>query len=339
MADVRVGDAVGHHHKGKGHHAKFPKRTAAEKRQRQSGWNTKKPYISSSMGDMVRLMQRMACTENTLGMTEPPPPEFYDFWTKFATSKSEEHIPTEFVDKRKVSVPRLKMNTSSFDFTGKHTINAEELHEMALAELGKRKGAGGGLAATGSEMWNDVRISMSTESFISSSTKVSEPHDNTSLYHGWTDSDEDDTLEYEVEMDPLHASVASTFQNIFAHHSSHHGGDHSKLGDKVASSKHGNLNNSQGSDEKVKGAGSLLHMILEDQRVAMEQSLKNTKAEHEILDYFMDDLDDSFLVDAVSYGQLPDSAFTPDFDYFNEDPIHRQREKAKQAADVAAQQV
>jgi hypothetical protein len=316
---------------------KFAKRTPHEKRTRMSGKLTEKPYISSSIGDMVRLMQRMACTEDTLGMTEPPPAEFYDYWKKFTITKEEERLPTEFIDKKKVSTARIKMNTSSFDFFGKHMTNAEEQHDVAMDE--KKKDKGHKLAPTLSDLWQKVRISMSTESFISSSTKVSEPHDNVLLEMGWSDSEIEESSESDIEVEPILGSNPSLFQAVFAgvpSPSSHYnlgtaGIESSKKVTDNASSKHGTIASDDDSELSIgtrhkEGGGvkaSILHMQLEEQRVAMEQALKMNKEHHDIVDYFMDDIDDTFLVDAISYGQLPDSAFTSDFDYFNEDPIFR----------------
>jgi len=194
------------------------KRTAHEKRSRMSGKNTNKPYISSSLGDMCRHMIRMACTENTLGMTEPPPPEFYDYWHKFTISQDK--LPSDYVDLKKVSIPRIKMNTSSFDFIGK--LNAINSTQQFRSD-DRNNLAEHNLAPALSDLWKDVRISMSTESFISSSTKISEPHGNVPLEAGWSDQEEDELSDFENEAVGSDSSVFKVAAPEGVHTSSHAG--------------------------------------------------------------------------------------------------------------------
>lgn len=71
-------------------------------------------------------------------------------------------------------------------------------------------------------------------------------------------------------------------------------------------------------------AASMLHTELEKARQVTEMSLRSECGDQsdEVMDHLMDD---SFLLDAMSYGLLPDSAFVPDFDYFNEDPLRLEK--------------
>lgn len=315
------------------------KKTQAEKRARQSGKNTEKPYISSSLGDMCRHMIRMACTENTLNMTEPPPVEFYDYWHKFKLSEAnKDRLPYQLVDTRKVSVPRLKMNTSSFDIMAKKLGSSPSLHIIDAGD--RRPDAYHKLAPTLDELWKNVRISMSSESFISSSTKNSETQDLVPLECGWS-SDDDDDLQALLsdEDDESATTVGPEYGEGRASGIARPSAEAVHPKGAQTSQHSGGEGEGKDGEKKELGAmaGSLLRLGMEDARVAWAHAVHLGKfAGSDVVDYFMQDLDDSFLIDAISYGMLPDSAFIPEFDYFNEDPIYRARELERERLEYEA---
>lgn len=312
------------------------KRTQHEKRVRQSGKQTDKPYISSSLGDMCRHMIRMACTENTLHMTDPPTVEFYDYWHKFAVPPPPP--PNQHVDLRRVSIARLKMHTSSFQLHSRMDASQADLHTADSIE--RKHDPTHQLNPTLSDLWRGVRLSLSSESFISSSTKVSEFHDGVPLESGWTDQELS-------EYDALSESDEETgLQMTSDHHgSSEPGGGHStvtksKMAGTVSSNPSTSRQESLGELHKQDNmvAASLQRLHLEEWQDNLDMAAKQyQKRNSEVVDHFYNDLDDTFLVDAVSFGQLPDLTFTQDFDYFNEDPMYREREKLKQFANNETQ--
>lgn len=323
---------------------KYKKKTFQEKRQRQSGKNTQKPYISSSLGDMCRLMIRMACTENTLDMVDPPPLEFYDYWHKFQAPdpKVRQKLPYECVDTRKVSVPQLKMITSSFEMLAKMAHSSPSLDVVSSDSELRRRDYTHQLAPKLSDLWKGVKASLSGESFISSSTKVSQTQDSVALEGGWSDDDDDDPLLSDSDDDGVSVRGTATDDEGGATHS--HAHPDAPIGTDQSKSRASTVMSIQSLEEKRRkemGAvdASILRMAMEEAKAAYENVTHKKEKKDKIIDHFMEDLNDSFLIDAVSYGLLPDSAFTPDFDYFNEDPLYAELELEKEREEEEAQAV
>lgn len=283
-------------------------------------------HVYLQIGDMTRVMMRLACMENTFFYDqEPPPAEFYNYWKKFSVEEPKK--PEEFVDTKKQSIPHLKKNTSSFNFYGRYAEKIVSNTDVDDAGGDGKRGGKKRIVTVDdkriSEIWKDVRISMSKESFISASTKISENASNVQLETAWNETCSED-----------YVSSESDFGFDVQDHHRHHRHDvpywnlltdsQTIQEDKVDSSE---FATPQGLLAKQANmiTQSLLDIQKRDNRILV--GLANKPNTMDIIDYFADDLDDSFLLDSVSYTNLPDNAFGPDFDFFNEDTLTKTKKK------------
>lgn len=268
---------------------------------------------------------RYACMESTYFYNqEPPPVEFYDFWQKFSVEQG--NYPKDFVDTKKQSIPNMKKNTSSFNFYGKYTEVIRSRHDMddaaPVSQTSKKKVLTAD-AQTLSDIWKDIRISMSNESFISSSTKISENASAVQLENEWDETCSED-----------YQSSESDFGFDFQDHHRHHRhklppwayitNSQANQEEKTSSLE---FHTQQGLMDKQANmiTQSLLALQKKDNRILVELATK--PRDMDIIDHFADDLDDSFLMDSYSYSELPDDLFGPDFDFLNEDAIYKKKGK------------
>lgn len=283
---------------------------------------------------MARVMMRYACMENTYFYNqEPPPVEFYDFWQKFSVEAP--NVPTDYVDLKKQSIAHIRKNTSSFNFYGRYTEPVTSQHDLdevsATGKTSKKK-----ILTTDaqrlSDIWKDVRISMSRESFISSSTKISENASMVQLENPWEEACSED----------YQSSESDYGFDIQDHHRHHRHkqpnwqlltDSQNQLEEKTSSLE---FHTPQGLIDKQANAiaQSLMAIQKKDNRILVELATKPV-TNMDIVDHFADDLDDSFLLDSFSYSDLPDEVFGPDFDFLNEDTIYKKKGKKGKKAEGA----
>ncbi|CAL8072950.1 unnamed protein product [Orchesella dallaii] len=307
----------------KKHNQKVPQtRTPKEKRERIWGKTPQKPYVSSSLGDMARVMMRLMCMENTYFYNpEPPEVEYYDFWQKFSADLENVKDPEDFVDLNRISIANFKKNTSSFDFFGKFTAAIRDRHDMEAGGEQKEKKLTVE-AQKLSDIWKDVRISMSSESFISSSTKISEPASVVQMETGW---DEECSEDYQSSESDYGFDVQDKCRH---HRHKYHWTAADDAHDEYKPSSL-EFHTPQGLIEKQANAiaQSILALQKKDNKILYD--LATQPRDMDLIDHFADDIDDSFLADSYSYSELPDHAFGPDFDFLNEDLIYKKGRKAK----------
>lgn len=94
------------------------------------------------------------------------------------------------------------MNTSSFQLFMKDMDQPSlQVLQGKEAEMDRKSDPQHKLGPALSDLWKGVRTSMSGESFISSSTKVSESQDKVGMEGGWTDDEDGDLEEFYLSDD------------------------------------------------------------------------------------------------------------------------------------------